>query len=347
MLFRLSFQAQCALAVVLAFSSALSLATGRNRDREPLDPAPTTIHPIFEDRLSVPVNPFAAFLDNPANNLKAAIGNQTRVKAQGHRGTCSIFSAIGAVESLYKIKLAKELDFSENYLEYLVMSRMKSHASEGSDTPWNIPAMQRFGAVFSSTWPYEEWDWTESEDLPEDEAEKAEQTCGSFQGNRQKACLLGHMDPMNDRFRQDAAQVLTNYGLNQLTYGALQSQAQVKAILNNHQPLILSVRFFYKAWNHRKMTEYGLGERDMVAWSKGVVSTPSPQDVQLSSQHPAGHSFVLVGYNDALRVYYFKNSWGTDGFGEKSDFLGSGSTPGYGTITYDYAHNYGTIWGVR
>jgi len=94
------------------------------------------------------------------------------------------------------------------------------------------------------------------------------------------------------------------------------------------------------------MVEYGLGARDMELWGRGYVGKPTSKDVRISRQHPAGHSFVIVGYDDQRRVYHFKNSWGSSDFGLKSDLQGPQSTPGYGSIAYDYAHNYGSFYDV-
>lgn len=323
-----------ALMVSASFLQAKNVA-----DDFVLDPAPRFVRGVVEtDAFS----PFEFFRLDAANDLEKAIGFQTPVKSQGGRGTCSIFSAAAEVESLLKIRDGVEYDLSENYLEYLVMSRIKSNPSEGSDTDWNIPAFQRYGAIHEATWPYETEDWT-SQDLSLEIEQKAQGTCGHLSGKNQKACLLGHMDPTNDRFARDAAQTAKKLGTAGLRFTGLGGQNEVKQALNNSEPLVLGVRFFYKAWNHRKMEEYGLGKRDMDSWGKGVVSTPTAQDVQISSQHPAGHSIVVVGYDDARRVYFFKNSWGTGNFGENSDLLGNNTTDGYGTITYDYAHRYGTF----
>lgn len=311
----------------------------------PLDPAPKSVLPVLEHGFGTP-GIFGFNNELPAaSNLAHLLGLQTPVKAQGKRGTCSIFSATGIVESLIKKRFQQELDLSENYLEYLVMSRMKGVASEGSDTPTNIPAIQKWGTIVESHWPYEEYDWTAA-DLPAEEKARAQATCGHLSGNPQKACLLSHMDPFRDPFYKHATQFFYDYMTHRLGYYPLGSQQQIRERLFSGAPLVLSLEFFYGAWNHRKMTEYGIGERDMDAWAKGIVSTPNARDITISRKHPAGHSFIIVGYDDTKRVYYFKNSWGTTGFGVKSDLLGESTSAGYGTITYDYAHSYGTFYDV-
>lgn len=81
-----------------------------------------------------------------------------------------------------------------------------------------------------------------------------------------------------------------------------------------------------------------------------------------SSKHPAGHSVLVVGYDDNViveklvrltngttkkvtykGVYYFKNSWGTSSFGK--DFQIDGvKYPGYGMMVQDYAEKFGQFF---
>jgi C1A family cysteine protease len=66
----------------------------------------------------------------------------------------------------------------------------------------------------------------------------------------------------------------------------------------------------------------------------GAIPLPQPGEVC-----DGGHCMVLVGYDDASRMFLVRNSWGTA--------WGQG---GYGTISYDYVTNYalaGDFWTVR
>lgn len=307
-----------------------------------LDPAPQIIIGV---RPSLPRFQFPRLSDTEdlKSNLAELIGLQTPVKSQGLRGTCSIFSATAEIESLLKIRDQKENDFSENYLEFLVQAKMKGAPAGGSNTYLNIPAVQRFGTVLETDFPYEIYDWTDLEKLHESEKLRVQEVCGHLEGLPKTQCQYGHLDPTNDRFEQVALHLRDTLGLQNLQYQYLYDQGTIKAELNANRPLLFGFTFFYKAWNHRKMVELGLGERNMEAWAKGEVSTPDEEDIRISSANPAGHSVVVVGYDDEKKVYYFKNSWGKGGFGARSDLLGPGTTDGYGSITYDYAHTYGTF----
>jgi hypothetical protein len=162
----------------------------------------------------------------------------------------------------------------------------------------------------------------------------------------QKTCLITHADPRLDHYATEAGAFFQSHQPWRLRHRPLTYQTQIKELLDQGYPIILGVEFFYAAWNHREMPEIGLGERDMKAWYAGRVGIPTALDIQISRQHAAGHSLVVVGYDDAKQVYYFKNSWGTDSFGKDSDFLGKGTTAGYGTIPYQYAHYYGNFQDV-
>lgn len=326
--------------IAVAFSITPSL---RADEEAPLDPKPRIIVGVMENLPSFTPEALRFLLPNGRmNDLREVIERQTPVKAQEKRGTCSIFSATGMLESLVKTEKGEELDLSENYLEYLVMTKMKSVTSEGSDTYLNIPAFKRYGDITEKTWPYEIYDWTD-DGLPKEEERRKEAVCGDLSGNKETACLLSHMHPDHDEFREEARIFAGTYGTGRLKYQTLTTQVKIRQKLDANQPLILGLEFFYAAWNHRKMTEYGLGERDMEKWARGIVSTPTKEDIKASRKHPAGHSFIIVGYDDTKKVYYFKNSWGTTGFGGDSDLLGVGTTAGYGSITYDYAHKHGTF----
>lgn len=312
-------------------------------DPAPLDPKPSVIYGVQEEVFPSLAPRFE--LNAPRrSDLELLIARQTPVKAQGSRGTCSIFSTTGILESLLKIGDGDDRDLSENFLEFIVMTKVKNPAKEGSSVSMNVPAIRSWGAITEETWPYESYDWT-SASLPEEEANRAEETCGELSGNAHTACLLSHRSPEDDSLFPEAKSVWQENRLFNFTHRVLRKQAEIFNALDRGFPVVLEVEFFYGAWNHRLMAEYGIGERDMVKWEKGTVGTPSADDIRISREHPAGHSIVVVGYDATKRVYYFKNSWGTGSFGVSSALLKEG-TSGYGSITFDYAHRFGSFFGV-
>ena len=128
-------------------------------------------------------------------------------------------------------------------------------------------------------------------------------------------------------------------------------------------PLILEAEFFYGAWNHRKADSLGI-ERDLNNWNQGIIGYPEEgsMDRKVSPNSPAGHSVLVVGYDDDAvvstrvkmedgsyktfqykGVYYFKNSWGPANFAATAKIAGVAAA-GYGTITQKYAHEYGSFF---
>jgi hypothetical protein len=93
---------------------------------------------------------------------------------------------------------------------------------------------------------------------------------------------------------------------------------------------------------------------------QGFVPYPNETDKEKSLENRAGHSILLVGWDDDAEVqlideegnpkvdengdpvtekgfFIFKNSWGTGGFGSENDF-----PDGYGYISYRYVEEYGS-----
>ena len=304
------------------------------------------------------------------------IAQQTSVKAQGSRGTCSIFSSVALLESLLisNYGLSTALDLSEEWLEYTLMYY---RTSDGSFSATNFQKLASVGIPREASLPYLGEAWT-AENLPP----LAQERCGDLSGNRFASCLLGHRDPelinrsdtellnSGSRFYDPELQAARVEAANfrdrfiELSNEPIQVGYidNIKAKLRSGQPLTLDIDFYYGAWNHRKAPDIGV-ERDMNSWAQGIVGYPESGSTDRARSHemPAGHSVVIVGYDDnrvvrvrskmqdgSVRefsyrgVYYFKNSWGADNFGVNFSLRGN-SYPGYGMITQKYAHEYGTF----
>ncbi len=357
----------------------LLLTAGFYAQADYLDPP----YEVFNPPINLEANSksISAFNNLRSTDTLAAILKQSPVKSQGSRGTCSIFSATAYLEH----HLAESADFdtsvnlSEEWLEYLIM---RQRGREGSSSGSNFNALLTYGTPLENTWPYLGETW-ESLDNP-----LAEERCSAYQNDSYSLdrCLLGHKspwlleksdaeltDPSNSYYdpsfanvRSEASQLNQDYLFPKTYDYRLNYVSQIKSELQNSDPVILDVDFYYGAWNHRKATELGIG-RDMSHWDEGIVSYPEigSVDIKKSLESRAGHSVLLVGYDENKvvtktilmqdgqyktftyrGVYYFKNSWGTDGFGA-SFTMGGQSFPGYGMITMDYAHNYGSFYRIQ
>lgn len=316
-----------------------------------------------------------------SSDTLATILKQSPVKAQGSRGTCSIFSATAYLEH----HLAENEDFdtsvdlSEEWLEYLIM---RQRGKEGSFSGSNFNALLTYGSPAESVWPYLGETW-KSLDSP-----LAKARCSAYESDQYSLdrCLLGHKspwlleksnselnDPRNSYYdpefslaRNEAAFLKEDYLFPKSYDYRLNYVSQIKNELKRKDPVILDIDFYYGAWNHRKATDMGIG-RDMSHWAAGIVGYPEigSVDVKKSLESRAGHSVLLVGYDEDKvvtktilmengqyktftyrGVYYFKNSWGTDGFGASFN-MDNQSFPGYGMIVMDYAHNYGSFYRIQ
>jgi hypothetical protein len=318
------------------------------------------------------------------NDVTAVIQAQTPVKSQASRGTCSIFASTALLESMMVLRgdfKASELDLSEEWLEYALMQNQNT---EGSGSTANARALLRFGSTLESLMPYIGETWEEGH---LEWNELARSRCGAVPKDRMDACLLGHRDPRlmtttneeltngngdrDDAEFREARSFAHRFSRDHLSRldadrSWIPSDEGAKALLRAGVPLTLDLDFFYGAWNHRVADKLGIG-RDLDAWSQGLVGYPEPGSMDLahSSEDPAGHVVVVVGYDDERElvthvkmtdgstrtftyrgVYYFKNSWGTSSFGAQTEIDGH-IQPGYGVITQKYAHEHGTFYRLK
>src|SRR5262245_18567305 len=95
------------------------------------------------------------------------------VKNQGKRGVCSIFSTTGLMEHLYIAAGHPVPDFSEQYLQWSTKIQLGAFpTSSGSNDGINLQAINQFGVVEESAWPYESVQWG----IEQDEACDGEKT---------------------------------------------------------------------------------------------------------------------------------------------------------------------------
>jgi hypothetical protein len=309
----------------------------------------------------------------PRSDVDAMLSFQTPARSQASRGTCTFFSTVGLLESeLIEFQgFPKDTDLSEQWLTYVVT---RNQVTDGSGSIPNFQALMASGMVNEPVMPYEGAQWTSA-----GESEASKKRCGGVPSRLLKSCLVSHYDPRlfnasapwlkehdpeflaireeAERFRQNSLS------------GAPGSRFQVRTIdeaknlLAGGTPLTLDIDFYYGAWNHRKADEFGI-KRDLDRWDKGVVGYPAggSMDRAISPRHRAGHSVLVLGYDDGVTVvtpvlmtdgswktfsyrgvYYIKNSWGTQGFGRGFKIHGD-SYPGFGMITQRYTHEMGAFY---
>ena len=308
----------------------------------------------------------------PASDTKDVIAHQSGVRSQAARGTCSIFSATAILEGLLiKKGFNPSIDLSEEWLEYI---SVRNKAADGSTAWSNFLAIKNYGMAAEESLPYIGEDWLKVYNPLKDER------CGKLLGSVKNSCLIVHRNPTlldlpsaqidslyNDKefinARAEALKLKNDYIKFSNASISVPSVSEAKTLLQNGTPVVLEVDFYYGAWNHREADEFGI-DRNQDHWSKGIIAYPEAGSLDRieSPKHPAGHSILVVGYDDnqiverTLKmadgttkkftykgVYYFKNSWGTAGFGINFQIDGV-SYPGYGMMVSKYAEEFGQFF---
>lgn len=321
------------------------------------------------------IHPKTSLITNKAlaskNDIEEAMTFQTPVRSQQSRGTCSIFSATAYVETLMIQNefFDQTIDLSEEWLQY---TSVRGRSSDGSSAPSNFEAAKRYGMAMEATLPYIGADWTKSETL------LTKKRCADLTGTSLKSCQITHFDPslllkkdadINDQDFVTARTEAINFKKEYLTTTNsnyyLYDVETIKTRLLDGKAVILEIDFYYGAWNHRGGSELGI-ERNMDHWAQGIIGNPEPGslDAAKSPSKPAGHSVLVVGFDDNKivkiktqmadgtsktftykGVYYIKNSWGTDSFGADFEIDGV-NYPGYGMITQKHANEDGSFFAL-
>lgn len=292
-------------------------------------------------RMGAPDNAMLPFEGKADEVLPARfdlVNTQSPVKSQGRRGVCSIFGTVAYMEHLYILEgTLPNPDFSEQFLQWSSKIENGSFPStSGSNSRSNLETLRRFGTVVEADWPYESNKWTETDDPSCDGADGQPTICYT-NGEPPDAARMAQrwFVPSGGRWINSSARSLKSH------MSSTGTAVQVGG------------DFFYQAWGHGgsripRYAEY----RD-----SGYVVNPNQADIDSSNEHRAGHSFLLVGWDDELEVqaidengelavdesgapimqrgfFLFKNSWGT-GWAESNPF-----GAGYGWISYDYVEDH-------
>lgn len=312
------------------------------------------------------------------NDVLKVIGEQSPVRSQQGRGTCSIFSATAVLEGLLVRGgfASPGLDLSEEWLQYLTT---QENPEEGSTSSDNFRLLRLWGQPSEKSLPYGGQAWTSKA------SGLALRRCGYLpRGPKLKACLISHRDPdllklkdedlldHNDVYydpefvvaRKEALTLRDSYMTKRVhADGIVATVSEIHQLLAAGIPLTLDIDFFYGAWNYPGSAKKGV-DRSKDHWESGIITYPElgSVDREVSKKSQEGHSVVVVGYDDDVEVtytmnmkngkrqtftrkgvYYIKNSWGSDDWGRTFKVDGR-SFPGYGMILQDNAHEFGEFY---
>jgi hypothetical protein len=265
---------------------------------------------------------------------------QSPVKSQGRRGVCSIFATAALMESLYMMAGFEDPDFSEQFLQWSVKNEVGAwRNTSGSNAAENLDAIARYGIPVEDAWVYEPNPWTATDDP-------------GCEGEESKRPVVCHTNGDPPETAMEAQRFF-------LPRGRWLNTNSIKAHLTTKKSGVqVGMDFFYQSWNHRLST---LPINDGY-WRQGYVLFPNAKDVEESHKQRAGHSILIVGWDDDLEVpivdaegkqvlgsdgkpvtekgfYIFKNSWGTAGFGIENPY-----GAGYGYLSMRYVNRYGSAY---
>ncbi|MBA2663420.1 MAG: proprotein convertase P-domain-containing protein [Bradymonadaceae bacterium] len=272
------------------------------------------------------------------------VASQSSVKSQGSRGVCSIFSTVALMEHLYILEgSTPNPDFSEQYLQWSVKFEVNQFRNtSGSNANYNIEAINRFGIPKEGGWPYETFAWGSTQDA----------RCTGEEDKRPTECHTNGVPPQS-------ALDSEKFTLPRGRWVSTRTR-DLKAFMHSkRQAVIVGGTFFYQAWNHRA-SELPTNQE---YWREGYVLYPSAEDKTKSLAKRAGHSILIVGWDDELEVqsldgqgkkvvdaqgnpvmekgfFIFKNSWGTGSFG-----VNNKHGDGYGYISYKYIEEFKSAYG--
>lgn len=267
------------------------------------------------------------------------VDTQSPVRNQASRGVCSIFSTVGLMEHLYIKAGQADPDFSEQYLQWSAKFEVGSFPNTGgSSGSSNLDAIVRYGIVVEEDWPYEGRGWNSSND-PECDGEKSQPTrCYTNGAPPEEALAAG-------KFKLPKREYVSSYTDSLKTY-----------MFKNKRAVVSGMSFYYQSWSHGGSKL----EVNMDNKRAGAVVFPSDADQADSEERPAGHSILLVGWDDTKEFprlaedgspltdedgnvimdkgfFLFKNSWGTGGaWGSENEF-----GKGYGWLSYRYVQRWG------
>jgi len=337
------------LALLLSLAAALAVPACAGTEDFPNEPAPNLdgeesisgLDPLLADAPPNEMLPEEGKADAVYPRQFDLVASQSPVRNQRSRGVCSIFSTVALMEHLYiREGSLPNPDFSEQYLQWSAKSEVRSFLdTEGSSAEKNLEAINRFGIVAEGAWPYEPTKWNTTND---------------------PACT-GEMMPVRCYTNGEppaAARSAQRYTLPRGRW-INSSATSLKAHMSTKRTaVVIGGTFFYQAWNHgaSSLPVSNTYKR------KGYITYPNDEDKAASAMRPAGHSILLVGWDDNLEVprlnamgqpltdamgrpvvergfFLFKNSWGTGSFGVENP-----RGDGYGWISYRYVKEYMTAY---
>jgi hypothetical protein len=251
------------------------------------------VSPIIP-RAIIPPRPLPPLPLLPSRRMLDEEGLVTPARDQGGRGTCTIFSSVGAIEAEYRAQ-GLNLDLSEEYLINM-MNEDREPSWAGGDVAEKLYVASYYGLPPEANWPYISSETPIITDLDNIFGVNPNDT------NAQNALMT---QIWNDPLTRDVA----NY--NTVIYpppsahpGAIYGPVadQLSGVtLNGLDPTPLEAVI---AAGHTISFMTATG-----AWS--FDATTQVMNYNPSGDQTTDHAILLVGYDHAKQVFRIKNSWGS------------------------------------
>lgn len=199
---------------------------------------------------------------------------QTAIRDQGGRGTCTAFASMAAMEGWAKRNRGKTLDLSENHAFDLFMKEASSSCTtQGGYTTWKTGVvLSASGACFETLMPY---------------------SGSSCPASVPAACSLPAV-----RYRFTATQQMFTPKYGGTGSFRADNTNLLEAFLKGGMDIVYGVDVAGSDWSDGTLDD-------------GVVDVQVDSAGNPVGGY-GGHAMLLVGYNREGRYFVFKNSWGAD-----------------------------------
>ncbi len=206
----------------------------------------------------------------------------TPAKNQSDRGTCTFFATAALVEGTIKQDLGKEINISEEYLNYKTKSMGYFSQVEGSNINSNISAIKNGGLLLERDWSYQP-SWFQP-GLPCEGRESTDRSA--------PATCYSHKSP-------DAKTLTKIIPATGIKFGSIYKDTNeiIKFLAEYRRPLTIDVDVNFNGWPQTGDVFYNEELRQQ------CLNNPSSC---------GGHSVLLTGYDLEKKVFFFKNSWGKE-----------------------------------
>lgn len=208
--------------------------------------------------------------------------DMTEIKSQGTRASCTFFATMALVEAAVKKNLKREMNFSEEYLNYQTKKEGYYPNKEESSLKNNFEVLKKSGLLLENVWPYQS-SWF-ANGMPCSQYKKSDTTA--------PAKCFSHNSPSKETMEKlissDAFELDSDlHDINQvIKFLALEKRPVAAALVVNH-----------KGWPDSGDVFYNENLRSECLKNESLCGS---------------HMVIITGYDFDKKIFYFKNSWGKD-----------------------------------